>query len=765
MRSSRYVLRHDRYREYRIVVTAQGRDAVIQQRVATIRSLGLPRWITLAELPAVVGRGGRDVPSEALLRVAQDPVTHFLQYLTLGDVSDTPDLSTAAAVAGRQPLSRVGAVFVSYRRGDTEFWAHALARHLAGRVGRDSVFIDVASEQLGQDYRDQIDEALRRCSDVVVMIGDHFFDEGSHGLRRIDEPDDWVRTEIASALAPDKRAFVVLVGDAAKPIRSELPTQIRLLADVASVERLATRKDLVRVGDAILSPRQQHRRPAIHARMDLRWLAPDRQAYEVAARSILADLARVGWLTVRARKEDDRTGDRYVVHSDKHPRYRMVVLVRSADVVLEERAHSIRRAGFPTWVSRAKFSFSPRRPGKADLLRTPSALLEVAHDPDTYLEVVGRHDLGRFGRRLPSADSMGTTPRQWAASPDYVEEYQEALRSTKRRHRLQGLQRLGWYEAESSEWEVRGVAFHPDGERAALAHESEIVLFSTRDGCPTGTWAGAGLWQAIVFSSTGRLAGLAVREFRGTGYGGRMALWDSDGTPLMNRPIPTSVWRRLTTFMGYLPARAFHGLDIDASGECLACSTPSGVWIYRARNDVFRRWPQDWPAGSDVAFLPLADELVAVGAGSLYRIGVDSLEVLARSDQPRPDTTQELGWRLDTDDRVGFSIGTSLSPSPTGELLAVATDAGRIAHFDADRLVLLRSEQWFSPSADVEVVGYSPDGRWIAAVAGATLVVGRAKGLEPVFEAHVADNDDLPWWPGPLSRGRLVTCLSGCLVT
>ena len=44
-------------------------------------------------------------------------------------------------------------VFVSYRRGDSEGQARALNFELVKLIGKDSVFMDVDSIALGQDFR------------------------------------------------------------------------------------------------------------------------------------------------------------------------------------------------------------------------------------------------------------------------------------------------------------------------------------------------------------------------------------------------------------------------------------------------------------------------------------------------------------------------------------------------------------------------------------------------------------------------------------
>src|SRR4030095_12234002 len=56
-------------------------------------------------------------------------------------------------------------VFVSYRRGDSEGQARALNFELVKLIGKDSVFMDVDSIALGQDFRHVLHERLESCAE------------------------------------------------------------------------------------------------------------------------------------------------------------------------------------------------------------------------------------------------------------------------------------------------------------------------------------------------------------------------------------------------------------------------------------------------------------------------------------------------------------------------------------------------------------------------------------------------------------------------
>ena len=70
----------------------------------------------------------------------------------------------------------MGAVFISYRREDTEGQARALFQELVVRLGRDSVFMDVDSIALGRDFREVLQERLASCDLMLALIGRDWVD-------------------------------------------------------------------------------------------------------------------------------------------------------------------------------------------------------------------------------------------------------------------------------------------------------------------------------------------------------------------------------------------------------------------------------------------------------------------------------------------------------------------------------------------------------------------------------------------------------------
>ena len=123
-------------------------------------------------------------------------------------------------------------IFISYRRDDSAGYAGRLFDFLAARFGSENVFMDIDTIEPGDDFRKVIANAVKTCDVVLVMIGRQWLTiSGPDGQRRLDDPGDWVRVEIATALAnPDVRVIPVLVRGASMPREHELPEDLKELA-------------------------------------------------------------------------------------------------------------------------------------------------------------------------------------------------------------------------------------------------------------------------------------------------------------------------------------------------------------------------------------------------------------------------------------------------------------------------------------------------------------------------------------------------------
>ncbi len=122
-------------------------------------------------------------------------------------------------------------VFVSYRRDDSRHQAGRLYDHLVEHFGKEYIFKDVDSIPLGSDFREILTERVAGCDVFLAVIGDEWLSiAGSSGIRRLDDPGDFVRIEIEAALGRSIPVIPVLVGNSSVPKAEELPENLRELA-------------------------------------------------------------------------------------------------------------------------------------------------------------------------------------------------------------------------------------------------------------------------------------------------------------------------------------------------------------------------------------------------------------------------------------------------------------------------------------------------------------------------------------------------------
>jgi hypothetical protein len=133
-------------------------------------------------------------------------------------------------------------IFISYRREDSAYAAGRLFDRLSDHFGADHIFMDIDTIQLGVDFVNRIETAVEACDVLIAIIGNKWVDvTDSEGQRRLDNPNDFVRLEISSALARDIHVIPVLVDDASMPDSTDLPDDLAWIARRHGIEISHTR--------------------------------------------------------------------------------------------------------------------------------------------------------------------------------------------------------------------------------------------------------------------------------------------------------------------------------------------------------------------------------------------------------------------------------------------------------------------------------------------------------------------------------------------
>ena len=119
-------------------------------------------------------------------------------------------------------------IFISYRREDTADITGRIYDRLTFKYGMPAVFKDVDSIPLGSDFRKYLDSKIKECAVVLVVVGDDWMKKDPKtGAMRLDNPDDYVRIEIESALERGIPVIPLLVEGASMPTQERLPEKMQ----------------------------------------------------------------------------------------------------------------------------------------------------------------------------------------------------------------------------------------------------------------------------------------------------------------------------------------------------------------------------------------------------------------------------------------------------------------------------------------------------------------------------------------------------------
>jgi len=189
----------------------------------------------------------------------------------------------------------VASVFISYRRDDASAYAGWLYAGLTARLGPGQVFMDVDTLAPGARFAEVIRAKVGACDVLIALIGPRWLAASdASGARRLDDPDDFVALEIASALERGIRVVPLLVDGAQMPAEADLPERLQGL--VAHQALATTHRDFQRrVGELVADLGSSMRGPRYQ-----RWLRPWRERPAVASLGGIAAAAVVFVALARA---------------------------------------------------------------------------------------------------------------------------------------------------------------------------------------------------------------------------------------------------------------------------------------------------------------------------------------------------------------------------------------------------------------------------------------------------------------------------------
>jgi hypothetical protein len=121
-------------------------------------------------------------------------------------------------------------IFISYRRSDSTDIVGRLYEHLTSRHGAKAVFKDVDTLVPGDDFRLQIEQSLKACRVFLCIMGDQWAGPLEGQARKIDNPGDFVRIEVETALRRGIPVIPVLVRGMSMPPADFFPDSLKELS-------------------------------------------------------------------------------------------------------------------------------------------------------------------------------------------------------------------------------------------------------------------------------------------------------------------------------------------------------------------------------------------------------------------------------------------------------------------------------------------------------------------------------------------------------
>ena len=183
----------------------------------------------------------------------------------------------------------LGGVFICYRREDSAGFARLIYDRLTNKLGRDSVFFDVDNIPVGLDFVDILSERVGKCDALIAVIGKNWVSSADvYNRRRLDDPNDFVRIEIQTALERKIRVIPVLVDGAPMPQPDNLPDSLKKLVRRQGIEISHTRfdSDVERLTRALaLLEEELRQREAVEAERAAHQEQEKREAAETARKA------------------------------------------------------------------------------------------------------------------------------------------------------------------------------------------------------------------------------------------------------------------------------------------------------------------------------------------------------------------------------------------------------------------------------------------------------------------------------------------------
>lgn len=157
-------------------------------------------------------------------------VSAFRRWMIPRDRNSKRKIAPRSTLKGGSVPVGGGHAFISYRRSDSSDIVGRIYDRLSEDFGEEPIFKDVDDIPLGVDFKEFLDQKVSECSVFLAVIGDRWVNASdAAGKKRLEDPNDFVRIEIESALRRDIPVIPLLVRGAVMPAASDLPASMQKL--------------------------------------------------------------------------------------------------------------------------------------------------------------------------------------------------------------------------------------------------------------------------------------------------------------------------------------------------------------------------------------------------------------------------------------------------------------------------------------------------------------------------------------------------------
>jgi hypothetical protein len=131
---------------------------------------------------------------------------------------------------------KASGIFISYRRQDSRWFTRQLHELLQKEFPESKIFWDLELG-LGEDFTLAIEKAVQESNVLLAVIGNNWLNtQDETGQRRLDNPYDFVRLEIAAALKRSILIIPILIDKTPMPQAKDLPSDLQDLVKRQALE-------------------------------------------------------------------------------------------------------------------------------------------------------------------------------------------------------------------------------------------------------------------------------------------------------------------------------------------------------------------------------------------------------------------------------------------------------------------------------------------------------------------------------------------------